>query len=449
MMRNKVLLSVLLIFVIFLASCAPKSAEEREDFGCWPPLCSIIPDPQGKQLCEDWKAGLQVSWPPDCKYAVTENCIKLCEFEKKNAPAGNATNPYGYGQSQSQDTGIPDSDSDAENVDIYILDVTPENQRIVRIDDMTGKGVISYGSRGSGVNQFDVKDLSPHFAVDSKGRIYIPDTRNRRVIRVDDMQGNGWVTYGQPVEGKKEDANVGKFYGPNAIRLDSKERLYVIDQSYTRVVRFDDMTGKNWVAFGKTGTNIKDWPSDSEAHCGNGPAPGSYHDDDAVNAFYGSKALEVDYQDRIYVSDKCNYRIVRFDDMTGKNWVSLGGKRGSGVGEFGDELNGIAVGPDGKIYIADEHNQRIVRVDDMTGKGWVSFGSEGSGVNQFNQPHDIALGPTGKIYVADTFYNDRVVRFDDMTGKGWISYGPDAKVAPGASKLHLDVPKGIFVVERK
>ncbi|MEK7074369.1 MAG: NHL repeat-containing protein, partial [Patescibacteria group bacterium] len=236
---------------------------------------------------------------------------------------------------------------------------------------------------------------------------------------------------------------------PVAVRLDSKERIYILDQGYPRVVRIDDMTGKGLVSFGKSGTNIKDWPSDNEAHCGNIPAPGTYRDDAAVNVFYYSKALEIDSQDRIYVSDKCNYRVVRFDDMTGKNWVSLGGKRGAGILEFGDELNGITVGPDGKLYIADEHNHRIVRVDDMTGKGWISFGSEGSGVNQFNQPHDIAISRSGKIYVADTFYNDRVVRFDDMTGKGWISYGPDADAAPGASKRHLDVPKGIFVVEKE
>ena len=432
-------------------------SSERDDLGCFY-SCSFFPEGP-KQMCEDWKAGKNVTWPPDCKMMQYGPCITLCKFEKKNS--GNVlqdvpqdVNNLNYSQysdyaDKQKVTGIPEKDPDPDNAYIYILDVDPLNHRIVRIEDMTGKGRVSYGSRGSGVNQFDVKGRSPHFTIDSKGRIYIPDTLNDRIIRVDDMTGKGWVTYGTSGKMEGEDSpRIGKFIAPTAVRLDSQERIYILEQSLTRVVRIDDMTGKNWVALGKIGTNIKDWHPDSQCQ-GTILDPGIYHDDAAVNVFLFSKALDIDSQDRIYVSDTCNYRIVRFDDMTGKNWVSFGGKRGSGVGEFGEALNGIAVGPDGKIYIADEHNHRIVRIDDMTGKGWTVFGSEGSGVNQFNQPHGIAISKSGKIYVADTFYNDRIVRFDDMTGKGWIAYAPYVNAAPGANNLHLDVPKGIFVVERE
>src|SRR3989344_9589440 len=100
MMKSKFLLIVLLISVIFLASCAPQPAEEipaaekeipseteRDDFGCWPPSCSVIPDPQGKQTCEDWKAGKAIQWQSDCNsLSAQPACVKLCEFEKKNNP---------------------------------------------------------------------------------------------------------------------------------------------------------------------------------------------------------------------------------------------------------------------------------------------------------------------------------------------------------------------------
>src|SRR3989344_9286701 len=53
----------------------------RDDFGCWPPSCSVIPDPQGKQMCVDWKAGKTVQWP-ECKYFSDQPaCVKLCELE--------------------------------------------------------------------------------------------------------------------------------------------------------------------------------------------------------------------------------------------------------------------------------------------------------------------------------------------------------------------------------
>ena len=53
------------------------------DFGCWPASCSTVPDAQGKQSCEDWKAGKTIQWPPDCKSITRSECAKLCEFEKE------------------------------------------------------------------------------------------------------------------------------------------------------------------------------------------------------------------------------------------------------------------------------------------------------------------------------------------------------------------------------
>ena len=59
----------------------------RDDFGCWPPSCSYIPDSSGRQNCEDWKAGKPVQWPTDCNYFSGQPpCQKLCEFETSSAP---------------------------------------------------------------------------------------------------------------------------------------------------------------------------------------------------------------------------------------------------------------------------------------------------------------------------------------------------------------------------
>ena len=53
------------------------------DFDCWPASCSIIPDANGKQACEDWKAGKTIRWPSDCT-SVQSRCVELCEFEKSS-----------------------------------------------------------------------------------------------------------------------------------------------------------------------------------------------------------------------------------------------------------------------------------------------------------------------------------------------------------------------------
>src|SRR3989344_3015540 len=99
-MKFKSLFLIFFIVVVFAIGCAPQqqkpetssvektSAPEikqnRDDFGCWPPSCSYISDPMGKQMCEDWKAGKTVQWP-DCGIfqSTSPGCVKLCEFEKK------------------------------------------------------------------------------------------------------------------------------------------------------------------------------------------------------------------------------------------------------------------------------------------------------------------------------------------------------------------------------
>lgn len=83
---------ILIIIVIGVLAAAgglwyfqQSSKQTRDDLGCWPPSCSLIPDP-GKQLCTDWKAGKEVAWP-DCSFMASfPKCQQLCESEKKNNP---------------------------------------------------------------------------------------------------------------------------------------------------------------------------------------------------------------------------------------------------------------------------------------------------------------------------------------------------------------------------
>jgi hypothetical protein len=44
--------------------------------------------------------------------------------------------------------------------------------------------------------------------------------------------------------------------------------------------------------------------------------------------------------------------------------------------------SGLFVDSEGKIYVGDTGNNRIVRFDDMTGTNWVTYGSRGTEVGQ-------------------------------------------------------------------
>lgn len=126
---------------------------------------------------------------------------------------------------------------------IYVMD--SGNCRIVRIDDMNGANWISYGTAGSGVGQFS--QYLQSVAVDASARIYVPDTGNLRLIRIDDMSGTNWtvLTQSPPVNGASY-----SFQSPAAVALDSAGRIYVADNEYYQpaVVRVDDMTGASWTS---------------------------------------------------------------------------------------------------------------------------------------------------------------------------------------------------------
>lgn len=126
----------------------------------------------------------------------------------------------------------------------------------------------------------------------------------------------------------------------------------------------DDMTRSGWTTLGSSGSG--------------------------VNQFSAPLGIFVDGSQRIYVADSGNGRIVRMDDMTGKNWLTLSG---SGSGQFTGPIS-VFVNSAGNIFVVD--GNRIVRINDMTGAGWTTFGTSGSGTNQFSSPGGIFVGPVGQ-----------------------------------------------------
>jgi len=73
---------------------------------------------------------------------------------------------------------------------IYVADAS--NNRIVRMDDMTGAGWTEFGTFGNGPNQFS----SPFGIFAGAGQIFVADTFNTRIVRINDMTGTEWTPFG-------------------------------------------------------------------------------------------------------------------------------------------------------------------------------------------------------------------------------------------------------------
>src|SRR6266446_1752207 len=107
---------------------------------------------------------------------------------------------------------------------IYVLDTS--NSRIVRINNMTGAGWVAFGTSGKGTNQF----FLPHgIFVDTAGKIYVGDFGNSRIVRMDDMTGAGWVELGTLGSGTKQ------FSMPHGMFVDTARKIYVADPSNNRI----------------------------------------------------------------------------------------------------------------------------------------------------------------------------------------------------------------------
>jgi uncharacterized caspase-like protein/streptogramin lyase len=264
------------------------------------------------------------------------------------------------------------------------------------------------GSEGSGTIRFERPSSC---AIDSNGHIYIADSGNKRIVRVDDMSGTNWTT------------SYAVSSGANAVAVNLSGQIFISisGDGGNQIVRMDDMSATNLTTLSSLGSG-----------------------DDLFNKPYG---IAVDTSGYVYIVDSLNNRIVRMGDMTGANWNTLG-ISGSDTNQLNDPY-GVAVDSTGHIYISDSRNSRIIRVDDMEGTNWITLGNLGSGVNQFFLPEGIAVDSNGRIYIAD-YGNNRIVRMEDMHGTNWItigSLGSETNQFSGPVGVALDDRGHVYVVD--
>jgi len=141
-------------------------------------------------------------------------------------------------------------------------------------------------------------------------------------------------------------------------------------------------------------------------------------------------AVAVDGQGHLYIADTMNHRVRRVDAQTGiiTTIAGTGQARFSGDGGPADhaalnEPAALAVDTQGQLYIADQSNNRVRAVDLKTGiirtvAGMGSAAYDGDGKpaaeSSLAGPSGLAVA-AGTLYIADTF-NGRIRAVDLSTG---------------------------------
>jgi sugar lactone lactonase YvrE len=246
-------------------------------------------------------------------------------------------------------------------------------------------------------------------AVDGAGHVYIADTMNHRIRKVEartglitTIAGNGKPRY----SGDGGPAVTASLNEPTALALDGRGALYVADQSNNRVRRIDLATG---IITTVAGTG-------EAAYTGDGVLG-------TEAALAGPSGLAFGPDGQLYLADTFNGRIRALDLTSGViSTVAGDGSeyRFQGVaGEFSTSLSrpyGIAVDREGSILITDSDSHLIRRWDRrrkiitlVAGNGTAQFGGDGGPpqASSLNYPFGVAVVGQGNIYIADTF-NHRI-----------------------------------------
>ncbi|MCY4595485.1 MAG: NHL repeat-containing protein, partial [Bryobacterales bacterium] len=239
---------------------------------------------------------------------------------------------------------------------LYIADES--NHRVRRVDPagvittVAGTAALGYGGDGGPAASAELA-FPLGVAVDGSGNLYIADSWNDRVRKVDragvitTVAGTGERGYG----GDGGPAASAQLYSPRGVAVDGSGNLYIADSSNDRVRRVDLAGVITTVA----GTGALGYGGDS------GPA---------VNARLGDpSAVAVDASGNLYIADGWNHRVRKVDRAGVITTVAGTGERGYG-GDGGPAASaqltfprGVAVDGSGNLYIADSWNHRVRRVD--------------------------------------------------------------------------------------
>jgi sugar lactone lactonase YvrE len=308
------------------------------------------------------------------------------------------------------------------------------NNRVLRFPALVSLGNGAAAEAVLGQPDFATNDISTTtsrmrypvaVAVDGAGRLWVADQGHNRVLRFDAAASKASGAAADGVLGQDTftnavpEANADSLDSPTGVAVDGAGRLFVADFNNHRVLRFDAAASK---ANGASADGVLGQPNfDSRTLA------------TTQSGFYGPQSVALDSAGRLWVVDKNNSRIVRFDSAATK---ANGAAADAVLGQptFDDRTErlaqdgmfgpiGVSVDAEGALWVADRGNHRLLCFADPAAKanggladgvlGQPSFtsGAAGTARDRFNEPMGIAIDGAGNLLVAD-YGNHRVLFFE-------------------------------------
>ncbi len=315
---------------------------------------------------------------------------------------------------------------------VFVADFA--NNRVLRYPDANtltnGAGAEAvfgqprFSSITSGTGELNLSgSIGIHF--DRKGRLWVSDTANHRVLMYEAASFRSDQPFPERVFGQPNFTTVTPntsstgMRSPGGLAVDSEDRLWVADIDNRRVLRFDSISTK---ANGAAADGVLGQPNFTSSAA-------------ATTASNMDKTfgLTISNTGTLFVADSFNNRVLRFNNAAALG-LGAGATAVLGQTDFNtkttgltantmDFVVGVFITPDDTLWVTDRDNQRLLRFDKASALpngsaasgvvGQPNFTTKAAAVTSqgsiisFSQPF---VDPAGNLWIADTEHF-RVLRF--------------------------------------